>query len=207
MKTGQRIKLILDFPKMEKYFSLDETAEGGHAYHCYIDHKRFLQVESLLKEFDIYNGRVIHEFCFIILWIEKEIRASDDQDNLLGKHYQMWLELDELKQYLMKHRITSVSFRGEYEKNKPGKAITLKEEHNIDRICDGIRAIFKNEFNYDNLRYRKRGQTNWKRKMMEKVKNNMLKYMETIPDLDILSLEDQNYIIGKLAAMAGFDKL
>lgn len=168
-----------------------------------IDRKRYDEVAALLIEYDISEDQAIQEICFILLWIEKETQSGDDKDNYSGKYYQMWVELDKLKQYLMNNRITSISFKGEYERNKPNEVITLQEEINIDRVCDGIRSIFRDEFNNDKQRRGKKGLRTWKRKKMIRVKNNILNYFTTIPSLDELSLEDQYYLIDKLSDLAG----
>jgi hypothetical protein len=206
MQTGPIIKLAIDIHKIDKYFPLDYNLQGGLEYDMNIERQRFEEVTALLNEYDISDSKIIQEFCFISIWIEKEIRASDERNSLSGDFYQMWLELDNLKQYLLNNRITEISFKGEYERNQPGKTLTLKEEINIDRICDGIRSIFSNEFNYKKTKKGTGGQLTWKRKKMEMVKNNILKYLVTIPELDSLSFESQFYIIGYLSALAGFYK-
>jgi hypothetical protein len=203
MQTGPKVKLAIDLHRIDKYFPLVYNLQGGFDYDLKIERQRYDDVEALLNEYDISEGQFIQEFCFILLWIEKEIRADDDLDNYPGKYYQMWVELDNLKQYLMNHRITSVSFHGEYERNKPGKTLTLKEDINIDRLCDGIRSIFREDFLNDKQRRRTKGQRAWQRRRMILVKNNILNYFTTIPSLDALSLEDQNSLIGKLSGLAG----
>jgi len=203
MQTGPKVKLAIDLHKIDKYFPLDFNLQEGLDYDMKIDRQRYDELEALLNEYDISESRIIQELCFIILWIEKEMQAGDDQDNYSGGYYQMWVELDNLKHYLMNNRITSIIFKGEYARNKPGKAFAIKEEINVDRLCDGIRSIFRDEFHNDKQRRGKAGQRTWKKRKMVLVKNNILNYFTTIPGLDILSLEDQNCIIGKLSNLAG----
>ncbi|MCK9400176.1 MAG: hypothetical protein M0Q51_09320 [Bacteroidales bacterium] len=203
MQTGPKIKLAIDLHRIDKFFPLDYNSQGGFDYNMIIDRQRYDEVAALLIEYDISEDQAILEICFILLWIEKETQSGDDKDNYSGKYYQMWAELDKLKQYLMNNRITSISFKGEYERNKPNEVITLQEEINIDRVCDGIRSIFRDEFNNDKQRRGKKGLRTWKRKKMIRVKNNILNYFTTIPSLDELSLEDQYYLIGKLSDLAG----
>jgi hypothetical protein len=83
-------------------------------------------VAAILVEYGISDEQVTMELCFILLWIDKETRASDELPNFPGKFHQMWIELDNLKDYLLKNRITSVSFRGEYGKNEPGENSPLR---------------------------------------------------------------------------------
>jgi len=203
MQTGPKIKLAIDLHMMDKYFTLDYKEKGGFDYDMIIDRKKYDEVAGLLNEYDVSEDQVIQEICFILLWIEKDTLAIDDQENHSGKYYQMWIELDSLKQYLMKHRIISISFQGEYERNKAGEELILKEEINIDRLCDGIRSIFREEFNSDKQKRGKKGQTAWKRRKMIRIKNNILNYFTTVPMLDALSLEEQHDFIGKFSALAG----
>jgi hypothetical protein len=139
----------------------------------------------------------------MLLWIEDQIQADDHVDNPSGKLYHMWLELDNLKTYLMNHRITSVRFYGDYERNKPGKHLTIVEEINIDRLCDGIRSIFREDFMHDKNRRRTKGQKAWQRRKMVQVSNKILNYFTSIPTLDDLSLEEQNELISRMAELAG----
>lgn len=203
MLKGPKIKLSVDLHRIDKYFPLDHNMKEGFDYNMIIDRQRYDEVAALLYEYVISQDQVIQEICFLLLWIEKEIQAGDEQDNYSGKYNQMWVELDSLKQYLMHHRVTSVSFRGEYEKNKAGEDLTLNEDINIDRLCDGIRSIFREEFSYDIKRRRTKGLTAWRRRKMIRIRNNFLNYFTTIPWLDELSLEEQNDLISKLTDLAG----
>jgi len=203
MQKGPKIKLAVDLHKINKFFPLDHNSQGGFDYDLIIDRQRYDEVAALLFEYDISEDQPIQEICFILLWMEKETMSGDDRDNYSGKYYQMWVELDKLKQYLMNNRITSISFKGEYERNKPNEAITLHEEINIDRVCDGIRSIFRDEFQNAKQKKGKKGLTTWKRKKMIRIKNNILNFFTTIPCLDELSLEDQYDLIGKLSELAG----
>ena len=203
MQTGPKIKLAVDLHRIDKYFPLDNNLEGSFDYNMIIDRKRYDDVAALLKKFDISEDVVIREICFILLWIEKETRAGDGQDDNSGKFYQMWDELDNLKDYLMKNRITSISFSGEYERNKPGEEFTLNEDINIDRICDGIRSIFRDEFHHDKQKRKSKGLTAWQRRKMIRIRNNFLNYFSAVPKLDDLSLEDQNHLIDTISDLAG----
>ena len=205
MLTGPNIKIAADLLKMDRYFSLDYHPDQGFR-DMIIDRQRFERVSALLKdkEFSIKDPKIIHEFCFIILWIEEEISARDEKGTHSGKHYQMQSELDNLNKYFHNHRITSVSFTGDYGKNKPGETFTMKDPTNIDRVCDGIRSIFEDEFNQEETKKGRGRQTAWKKKRMSLVKDRILHYLESVPDLDSLNLETQFYIIGRLAALSGF---
>jgi hypothetical protein len=204
MPGGPQVKLAIDLHKIERYFPLEYNAEGGLDYELYFDRQRYDDLESYLREYDITGSKTIQEFCFITLWIEKYLGIFDEQDHLSGKFYQMWVELDQLKEYLLKNRITSIILKGEHGRNKPGKSFTMKEEINIDRVCDGLRTVFRDEFDNDKSARRSKGQKNWKRRKMIKVRNYLLNYLSTVPGADMLSLGDQSDIIDKLAAMAGF---
>jgi hypothetical protein len=203
MQTGPKIRLAIDLHRIEKYFRLDYNIQGGFDYDMIIDRNRYNDLAALLNEYHIKEDGIILEVCFILLWIEKEIKAGADQDNYSGEFNQMWIELDNLKDYLMNNRITAISFRGEYERNQSGEEIILKEDINIDRICDGIRSIFRDEFKSDKQTRRKKSLRTWKRRKLILVKNNILNYFTAIPELDDLSLEDQNNFISKLTDLAG----
>jgi hypothetical protein len=203
MPTGPKVKLAVDLHKIHKYFPIEFDVQEGFSFEMMIDRQRYDEVEMLLQEYKLSEDTIIREFCFILIWIEKETLGGDDLDNLSSKYYQMWIELDNLKQYLMHHRIISISLHGEYERHKPGKTFSIKEEINIDRLCDGIRSIFKDEFHSDQQKRTTKGLTNWKRRKMVKVKNNILNYFTSIPTLDELSLEEQNELIERLSRLAG----
>ena len=202
MPSGPKVKLTIDLNRIGRYFPLDKAIQEGFNYNLIIDRKRYDEVEALLNEYHVSEDRVIQEFCFILLWIQEEVQAGGDPENHSGKLYHVWVELDNLKQYLMHHRITSISLHGEYERNKPGKTLTIREEINIDRICDGIRAIFKDEFHHDKQRRTTKGQRAWQKRKMIKVSNNILNYFTSIPLLDELTLEEQNDLIGRLEQLS-----
>jgi hypothetical protein len=206
MQKGPYIKLAIDLHEMDKFFHLDYNLEERLDYDLIIDRRRFDETGELLKELKITNRQTIQEFCFVILWIEKEIQVNDHPDSGFGKYKQMLEELADLNQYLMNHRITGISLSGEYEKDKPGQDLILKDPMNIDRICDGFRSIFSKEFHHKQDCKAKAGQIAWKKKKMAQVKNALLKYLDSIPKLESLSFETHFYIIGKLAALAGFYK-
>ena len=203
MQKGPKVKLAIDLQKIDRYFPLDADLSEGLEINLLIDRHRYDEVEALLAEYNLATDQVIHEFCFVLLWIERETQAVSDPANYSGKLYQMWTELDNLKQYLLHHRITSISFHGEYERHRPGKTLVIKEGINIDRICDGIRSVFRDEFNNDSQRRKTKGQRAWQRRKMMQVKNNILNYFTTIPQIDELSLEEQNELIDNLSRMAG----
>jgi len=115
----------------------------------------------------------------------------------------MLAELDGLKGYLMTNRVTSISFRGDYEKNKPGEEFVLQENINIDRICDGIRSVFRDEFGQDKERRRSKGLRAWQRRKMIRIRNNILNYFTSITELDELSLDEQNLLIDRISDLAG----
>ena len=206
MPTGPYLKLSIDLHEMDKYFQMDYNLEGGLDYELVIDRKRYHEAEKLLKELQVTNRQTIQEFCYIILWIEKEIQVADQPDATFGKYRQMLAELDVLNQYLIHHRITEISLSGEIEKNKPDGELILKDPMNIDRICDGLRSVFRKEFHEKSECKSKAGLLAWKKKKMAQVKNAVMKYLDSIHQLESLSLESQFYIIGKLAALAGFYK-
>lgn len=206
MPSSLSFKLAIDLQKIDQYFRLDHTSDGELLYKMKIDNTRYHQIEALLKKFDISDTLILHELCFILLWLETEIKVYDGGKNPSRKYNQMQTELDNLNQYLMNNRITAVNFSGEYEKNKQSEIFTLKEDINIDRICDGIRSIFQKEFDKEKTKKTNGGQSSWKMKKMSKFKNNMLKYMDSIPGLEVLSLETHLYIIGVVASLAGYYK-
>lgn len=196
------VKLAVDLQKIEKYFLLDHSPQGGFDYDLIIDRQRYDQVEDLLEEYDIADPDIVQEFCFIILWVEKELGVIDDLHSISGKYRQMWLEIDSLKDYLLKHRITGLTFEGEHKRNKPGNPLTIKEEINIDRLCDGIRSVFRDEFQNDESKRMSKGRRKWKRRKMVKIRNNIMNYFTSIPGSDFLSLDQESDIIERLTAMA-----
>ena len=204
MQRGPKIKLSVDLQRIGRYFPLDHNLQGGFDYEMIIDRQKYDEVAAILDEYDISEDQVIQELCFILLWIEKETHAGENGENDTGKFYQMWIELDSLKDYLLKNRITSISFRGEYQRNKPGEELTIRDGINIDRLCDGIRSIFREEFNHDKQRRRTKGLTAWQNRKMIRIRNNMLNYFTSVPSLDELSLEDQSQLIDNISILAGF---
>jgi hypothetical protein len=197
------IKLRVDLSLLGKYFQLNHHLPGGFEHYLKIDRQRHDEILGLLNDYNVPAGGITHDLCFIVLWIEKEIEAIDDQDQHAKEFREMWEELDGLKDYLVKYRITSVKFEGESERDLPGESFIMKQMTNIDRLCDGIRSVFKDEFHHDKQKRKARGQRAWKRRKMEPVKNSILNWMLTVPELDILELEEQNEIIEKLGVLAG----
>ena len=202
MAPVPQVRLTVDLQKINRYFPLEFTAEGRLDYDMVIDRPRYDRIETFLRKYGIAGSQVVQEYCFIILWIEKYTGIFDEEDNLRGKFYQMWLEVDHLKEYLLKHRITSIVLKGEGARNKPGPSFTLREEINIDRICDGIRTVFRDEFDHDKANRRSKGQRTWKKRKMIKVRNRVMNYLNASPHANLLSLEDQSDIIAELAALA-----
>jgi hypothetical protein len=201
MPKGPKIKLAVDLHRIDKYFPLNYNYEGSFDFKMIIDRLRYDEVSTLLDEYDISEDQLVQEFCFILLWLEKETQSGDSRDDYSGKYFQMWTELDKLKQYLMNNRILSITFKGEYERNKPNEDLSLKEDINIDRICDGIRSVFRDEFHHDRQKRRTKGLTAWQRRKMVRIRNNFLNYFSCIPVLDDLSLDDQNQLIDKITAL------
>ena len=201
MPSVPQVKLAIDLHKIGQYFPFEASEGINHDF--FIERQCYNEIENLLDEYGLSDEKIIKEFCFMLLWIEDQIQADDHVDNPSGKLYHMWLELENLKEYLMNHRITAVRFDGDYERNKPGKSLIIREEINIDRLCDGIRSIFREDFMHDKNRRRTKGQKAWQRRKMVQVSNNILNYFTTIPTLDDLSLEEQNELIGRIAELAG----
>jgi hypothetical protein len=203
MLTGPKIKLAIDIQKLEKYFQLGNGMPVGFEYDWVIDRQVYESVASILRGYKITDENIVKELCFILLWVEKEILSGNEQDGVPGKYDRMWAEIDGLKEYLLHHRVTQVTFLGEKERNSPGQDLSIKEEINIDRLCDGIRSVFREEFEYDNQKRRSKGQRAWQRRKMTKMRNNFLNYFTSDPRLDDLSLEEQNQLINQFSALAG----
>jgi hypothetical protein len=79
-----------------------------------------------------------------------------------------------------------------------GNAIELTDEINIDRICDGLRTVFREEFDQKRNKRRKKGLTAWQNRKLARIRVRILKYLTQIPELDELSLEEQNDLIEAL---------
>jgi hypothetical protein len=206
MPLGPYIKLAVDLHELDRYFPLDKNLEGGLDYELIIDRKRFEEVAEMLQEFKVSNRQAVQEFCYIILWIAAEMDALDAHEGRFGKYRQMWDELADLKEYLLHNRVTGITLTGESENDQPADSITLSDGMNIDRICDGLRSVFRKEFQDKGDGKGKAGQAAWKRKRMGLIRDSVLKYLDSVPKLEFLPLESQYYIIGKLAAIAGFFK-
>lgn len=204
MQSGPAIKLAVDIQKISKYFPVDFSTGGSFQNSRKINRHIFEKVQAFLQEYNISDQLIIQEFCFILLWIAEEIGAGNDRDNPSGRHYEMWRELSDLKDYFQKYRITAINLKGEVSKNKPGAEFTLEHPANIDRLCDGIRWAFNNDFHHKKAIKGRLGQSSWERKKMSALKNNFLKYLDSIPELEPLSIETQLYIIGYVSALAGY---
>ncbi len=205
MAKGPYIRLTPDLHEISQYFPMNHNLEGRLDYDLVIDRRRHDEVSALLRQYGVVNRQTTQEFCFIVLWIENELRAIDDRENRFGKYYGMWKELDNLNQYLLNHRIISVALEGEVSKNKPGEVFRMKDPMNIDRICDGLRSIFKKEFQ-EKTDHSAKGQQAWKRKKMGMMRNAILKYLDSIPKLELLPVETHYLLIGQLSALAGYLK-
>jgi hypothetical protein len=175
----------------------------GFDYDWIIDRKIYNTMASLLNGFAVTDERVVSEFGFIYLWIEKEIHSGGGNGNLPGQFEKMWNELDRLNDYLLKNRVKTITLRGEVERNRSGEELTLSEDINIDRLCDGIRSIFREEFSHDKQKRRSKGLTAWQTRKMIRIRNNILNYFTSIPALDELTLEEQNELINKISGLAG----
>lgn len=200
MLKGPSIRLSIDLARMDRYFPLDHGLDTGIDQNLSIDRKRYDKVVSMLEDYDISDERIIQETCFIIHWIQEEIGESKHNPN--SQFIKMRTELDELKSYLLNHRITSIALRGEYERNKPDADFILREETNIDRVCDGLRSVFREEFSYSQKKRRSKGLTAWQRRKIASIKNNILNYLNAIPVFENLSLENQNQIIDRIINLA-----
>jgi len=197
------IKLRIDLTALGKHFPLDHTLPGGFGHYLKIERQRCEGVQRLMGIYSLTGQDLVQDLCFVVLWIEKQIEAIDDEDNHSREFRQMWLELDELKEYLLKNRVTAIRFEGESEHELPGEEFVIRQMTNIDRVCDGMRSVFKDEFHHDKHKRRARGQRAWMRRRMEPVKNSILNWMLTVPELDELELEEQNEIIEQLGVLAG----
>ena len=204
LRKGPVQKLAVDIQKLEKYFPLGYGLGTGPKNHLQINRQVFEKVQGLLADFDVYDPAVAQEFCFILLWIEEELVAGADRDDPSGKYYLMWKELNELRDYFQHHRITSVHFKGEYAKNQPGEELSLHHPHNIDRLCDGIRWAFNNEFQNKKAKKGRFGHASWERKKMSAIKHNFIEYLDAIKELEARSFESYFYIIGYISALAGY---
>lgn len=206
MPTGPYIKLAVDLHELDRYFPLDKNLEGGLEYDLIIERKRFDEVAAMLHEFKVSNRQTVQEFCYIVLWISAELDALSSNEGRFGKYRHMWDELTDLKEYLLHNRVTGITLTGEQVNDQPAESITLSDGMNIDRICDGLRSVFRKEFQDKSDGKGKAGLASWKRKRMGLIRDSVLKYLDSVPKLNSLPLESQYYIIGKLAAMAGFFK-
>jgi hypothetical protein len=198
MLKGPKIKLAVDIKRIDRYFPLDHERLEGFDFDITIDRQRYVTVAALLQEYGVSEEKIIQEICFIISWIEAELKIVDSPEGLHSKFYQMRKELDELQHYLLIHRITSISFRGESGRKNEGEEFIMYEEINIDRVCDGLRTTFREEFDADKSKRKTKGLTAWRRRKLDRVRNNFLNYLTSIQELDELSLEDQSELIGKL---------
>ncbi len=202
-QPGPQVTLSVDLSKMEKHFPPDMILNHGRAGILMIDRNRYDRVEKMLSRLTITGSKTVHEMCYILLWMEEEIVHASDPGNLEGEFNRMWLEIEKLQDFLLSHRVTSITLEGEMTRDAPGKPFVVKEDINIDKICDGIRSAFRDEFNHGKKRRRSKGRTEWQRRKMVKVRDSFLRYLVTVPELDRLSLEQQSELFEKLAGMPG----
>lgn len=203
MPHGPKIKLAIDLHRISGFFPLNNGQNGEFNYNMIIDRSLYDNVAGMLAEHGVSADLVIREFSFLVLWMSREMGSDEDREGLPPKFQQMWEELDGLKQYLLSHRVKSVRFMGETSRDVPGAEFTLKEDINIDRLCDGIRSVYREEFGYRKANRRSKGLRNWQRRKLARLYNGFLNYFSSIPELDALSLEEQNELIDRLSSMAG----
>jgi len=200
MALAPKIHLAVDLQKLDKFLPLGKGAKDGIELDLMLERERFDAVVELLGDYGIEEGQVVQEFCYVLLWIENMTGSGLDKTGYKA----MWDELANLKNYLLKNRVTSIILQGEAERDKPGgEEIVIKEEINLDRICDGLRTVFREEFDHDRPGRRTKGQTNWQRRRMIKVRNSILNYFTTIPELDELDLQELNQLIDAMSELAG----
>lgn len=201
-QPGPQVTLSVDLGRMEKHFPPDMILNHGRAGILMIDRKRYDQVEKMLSGLGISNSSTVHEICYILLWMEEEIVHASDPANPEGEFNLMWTEIEQLQDFLLSHRVTSITLEGEMTRDAPGKPFIVKEDINIDKICDGIRSAFRDEFNHKKKKRRSKGRTDWQRRKMVKVRDMFLNYLNDT-ELDTLSLEQQSSMFDRLSGMIG----
>jgi hypothetical protein len=201
--VGPHVKLAIDLQRMEKYFPPEGSGPSGYDFPMAIDRPRYDQVETILKKYNIDETLLHQEFCFVLLWMQNYIGVFEDMEHYPLKFNKMWVELDGLRDYLLKNRVTSIAFYGEDGRKMPENEFAVEEDINIDRICDGIRSVFREEFQSDRKKRQTRGKKVWKTRKMVKVKNYVLNYMAKVPGIAHLTLEEQTRIFDKLSYLAG----
>jgi hypothetical protein len=199
---GPQVTLSVDLVRMEKHFPPGMLLNHGKAGILRIDRNRYDLVEEMMAKSGISDEKVVHEICYILLWMEEEILHASDPGNPEGEFNRMWMEIEQLQDFLLTHRVTSITLEGEMTRDDPGKPFVVKEEINIDKVCDGIRSAFRDEFNHGKKKRRSKGRTAWQRRKMVKVKNMFLNYLN-VTELDTLSLEKQSGLFDRLAGMLG----
>lgn len=200
---GPQVTLSVDLVRMEKHFPPGMLLNHGKAGILRIDRNRYGQVEKILARVDISEARTVHEMCYVLLWMEEEILHASDPNNPEGEFNRMWSEIEQLQDFLLSHRVTSITLKGEMTRDDTGKPFVVKNNINIDKICDGIRSAFRDEFNHDKKKRRSKGRTAWQRRKMVVVRNMFLNYMVSDPALDALSLEHQSELFKKLVTILG----
>lgn len=202
-RPGPQVTLTVDLGKMENHFAPDMMLNHGKAGMLVIDRNRYDRIEEIMAGVEISDTKILHEIGYILLWMEEEIQHASDAGNPEGEFNRMWTEIEQLQDFLLNHRITSIALQGEMSREDPGKAFVVRDVINIDKICDGIRSAFRDEFNHSKKKRRSKGRTAWQRRKMVRVRNLFLNYLVTVPELDALSLEQQSELFDRLAAILG----
>jgi hypothetical protein len=200
---GPQVILAVDLGRMEKHFPPDMILNHGKAGILRIDRNRYDQVEKIMARVGVKEERIVHEICYILLWMEEEILHASDPGNPEGEFNRMWTEIERLQDFLLTHRVTSIILKGEMTRDDQEKPFVVNNDINIDKVCDGIRSAFRDEFNHDKKKRRSKGRTAWQRRKMVKVRNMFLNYLATVPELDALSLEKQSTLFDKIAGIPG----
>jgi hypothetical protein len=196
MLKGPKIKLAVDLNRISEYFPLGEAVQEGFGFDLVVERPEYEAMAGILADHGVAEERIILEFCFLRLWVMDETGMGEG--TRFGRFQRMRAELAELNQYLISHRITKVTFSGTSGRDKGEEEYQLKEDVNIDRLCDGLRCIFKEDFEMDPSRRKSKGMAAWRRRKMEKVRNSFLNYFTAVPELDKLSLEEQNELIDRI---------
>jgi hypothetical protein len=197
MTVSPKIKLSVDLHRMNGFFPSKGDGEDA-SQDLVIDRLRYDIVAGLLQKAGVKDTRLFHEFCYIILWTAREIDPGEGHAGKSGPFFRMRDEVDRLRQYLLHHRVISVTFRGETGRNEKGEEMVMTDEINIDRICDGLRSVFREEFDHGSKKRRKKGLTAWQNRKLARTRTRILKYLAQIPELDELPLEEQNELIEAL---------
>jgi hypothetical protein len=203
---GPQVALSIDMHAMESHFPPGRILDNGDSGRLLIDKQKFEKVAALANSFKLPDKGLIHNFAYILLWIEAEVITAADNGNAGSQFNKMWTELEKLRDYLLTHRITSVKLQGEVKRDQPGKPFVMTEEINIDRLCDAIRTAYRDEFNHDRNNGTGKGKRAWQKRKLVKVRNRFMNYLAAVPELDSLSLEQQSRLFNGLTAIAGLSR-